>query len=73
MTALPLLFSGIVFARSFSASTNPARALGSNILGGVLGGIVEYLGMITGLRYLLLLAALLYLLSWLAVRRLRFT
>ena len=73
MTALPLLFSGIVFARSFSASTNPARALGSNILGGVLGGIVEYLGMITGLRYLLLLAALLYLLSWLAVRRLRLT
>jgi SAM-dependent methyltransferase len=69
LTALPLLFSGFVFARSFATVDDPPRALAANILGGVLGGIIEYLGMITGLQYLLLIAALFYLLSALLLRR----
>lgn len=68
LTALPALFSGIVFARSFAQAADPARALGSNVLGGVIGGVVEYASLITGLKFLLLLVAAFYGLSWLALR-----
>lgn len=68
LTALPLFFSGLVFAQSFGAAADPARALASNLLGGVLGGIIEYLSLITGLRFLLVIAGLFYLLSALLLR-----
>ena len=35
----------------------------------VLGGIVEYQSLLTGMRFLLVVVALFYLLSWLARRR----
>jgi hypothetical protein len=69
LTALPLFFSGIVFAHSFKFAADPPRALAANILGGVLGGVLEYLGMVTGLGYLMVLVALFYLLSWLFLVR----
>jgi len=68
VTALPLFFSGIVFANSFRRTSDPAHALGSNILGGLFGGVVEYLSMIMGLRFLFVLIAAFYALSLLAIR-----
>ena len=69
LTALPVFFSGIVFAHSFQRTADPAGALGANVLGGVLGGVLEYLSMIFGLRFLFFLVAGFYLLSLLALRR----
>jgi SAM-dependent methyltransferase len=69
LAALPLFFSGLVFAFSFKTTANPSAALGSNIMGGVLGGVVEYLAMITGLRALLWLVILFYFVSWYFLRR----
>jgi SAM-dependent methyltransferase len=68
VTALPLFFSGIVFAHSFRRAADPAHALGSNILGGLFGGVVEYLSMVMGLRFLFVLIAGFYALSLLTLR-----
>jgi hypothetical protein len=67
VTALPLFFSGLVFAHSFRHAPDPPHALGSNILGGVFGGVVEYLSMAQGLSFLFWLIAAFYLLSLLRV------
>lgn len=68
VTALPLFFSGIVFAHSFRRAADPAHALGSNILGGLFGGVVEYLSMAMGLRFLFVLVTTFYALSLLTLR-----
>jgi len=57
----PLLASGIVFALSLARTGDADRALASNLLGAMAGGLVEYLSMITGFRALVLLAAAFYL------------
>ena len=68
LTALPVFFSGIIFAHSFKRTADPAAALGANVLGGVLGGVLEYLSMVMGLRFLFYLIAGFYALSLLALR-----
>jgi spermidine synthase len=65
---LPLLFAGLVFAHSFRSAARPMRALGSNLLGALLGGFLELASFSIGLSALLYLAAALYLLSFPRVR-----
>ena len=68
----PVFCAGIVFASSFARSTSAGMALGANILGAVLGGWSEYATMATGIRFMALVALVLYgasLLAWLAARR----
>lgn len=69
LTALPLFFSGIVFAYSFKRAADPAAALGANVLGGVMGGVLEYLSLVFGLQFLFFLVAVFYGLSLLALVR----
>ena len=57
---LPVFFAGIVFIRSFAASNCSGEALGSNLFGAMLGGILESLSFWTGLKSLLLIAMGLY-------------
>ena len=59
----PMLFAAVIFARSFSESSDPNLAFASNIAGSVVGGIAESFSMLLGFRYLLLLAVAFYLLS----------
>jgi hypothetical protein len=66
---LPVFFAGLVFARSFEAASGAGTALGANMLGSVFGGWVEYSSMAIGIRALVLLAMILYLLSALALLR----
>ncbi len=61
LAALPILFSGIVFIRSFAASTMKDQAFGANLMGSLAGGLLQTLTFLTGVRALLLLVALLYL------------
>jgi len=66
----PMFFAGVIFARYFSDSADPDIAFGSNIAGSVVGGLSEYLSMLLGFRYLLLLAIAFYLLSaWVSAER----
>jgi spermidine synthase len=64
----PVFFAGVVFIRSFANTGFQGSALGSNLFGALVGGLLESLSMWTGIRSLLIVAALLYLASWIALR-----
>ena len=54
---LPLFFAGIIFASSFKEEHRPQAALASNILGSMVGGVLEYFSLylgFTGLLYFIL-------------------
>jgi SAM-dependent methyltransferase len=59
----PIFFAGVVFATVFRTSRRPDVDLGWNIAGVVLGGLSEYLSLVTGLSGLLLIAGVFYVLS----------
>ena len=61
LTSLPMFFSGIVFIRSFSAVAEKDKALGTNLFGALVGGLLQSLTFITGIKALLLMVAGLYL------------
>ncbi|MFY9856408.1 MAG: hypothetical protein WAK26_21285, partial [Terracidiphilus sp.] len=63
LAGLPVFFSGLIFSRSFRDVTQPAQGLGINLLGAVVGGVLENLVMIGGTPILGVLALLLYGLS----------
>jgi len=69
LVVLPLLFAGIVFARSFSTKANTAVAFGSNLIGAVIGGAAEATSLAWGIRSLTILALVFYVASWLVLRR----
>jgi hypothetical protein len=59
----PVFFAGVVFVRSFALAGFQGDALGSNLLGALVGGLLESLSFWTGLRSLLVVAFVLYALS----------
>ena len=67
MLCLPVFFAGLIFIRSFADVGFVSEALGANLLGALAGGLLESLSLWTGLRSLLLIAAVLYLGSALAL------
>src|SRR5439155_1101327 len=68
VNGLPIAFAGVIFSTLFSRSTNPALSLGSNLLGAVVGGCVEYLSMLAGLKALALVALMIYLAVFVALK-----
>ncbi len=69
----PVFFAGLIFIRSFAACADKARALGSNLIGALVGGLLESVSFVTGIRALVILVGLFYLVAILrrpaAVRR----
>jgi hypothetical protein len=61
LTSLPMLFSGIVFVRSFAAAERKDSALGANLMGALVGGLLQTVTFVTGIKALLLIVAALYL------------
>lgn len=57
---VPLMFSGLVFAARFAAREHADIAFGWNVLGAVMGGLLEMSSMLLGLRAVFLGAALIY-------------
>jgi hypothetical protein len=60
----PVFIANLVFASRFRDTADPTTAFGANLLGAMVGGVLEYLSLITGYRGLLMIAALLYALAW---------
>jgi len=60
LIASPVFFSGLIFSSSFRDVTSPAGTLGVNMLGAVLGGLLENLTMIGGTTLVSILALLIY-------------
>ena len=69
LLTLPLFFSGLAFSSELGRAASAAVPLSSNLLGAMLGGFLEYNAMYFGLRFLYLLALILYLLAWFTSRR----
>lgn len=65
----PVFFAGIVFIKSFAKERFSGQALGSNLFGALVGGLLESLSYWSGIRFLLVLVGLLYLASLLALQR----
>ncbi len=56
----PILCAGLLFGSAIKRSTSLARDYGTNLLGAMVGGVGEYLSLLTGFRALLFLIALCY-------------
>ena len=69
--AAPIFFSSVIFAILVTRTTDIGLALGSNLLGAVTGGFLEYTSMLWGLNGLYLIAAALYLVANLRLMRQR--
>lgn len=69
LIGLPMLGSAIVFGTSFARTTNSRAALASNMLSAVFGGLMEYSSMVVGLQALYLVAAGVYVISWVTLPR----
>jgi hypothetical protein len=62
--ALPLFFAALIFAKAFAVVESPSLALASNLFGALVGGMLEYVDMLTGLAFLNIIAMILYGLSF---------
>jgi hypothetical protein len=60
ITFTPIFVANLVFAQRFKVVNNPAAAFGVNLLGAMLGGVMEYLALVTGYRALAIIVAGLY-------------
>ena len=66
---LPIFFAALIFAKAFAVVESPSIALASNLFGALVGGLLEYLDMLTGLRFLNVIAIILYGLSFIFLYR----
>jgi spermidine synthase len=71
--SLPVIFAGILFSTEFRLAKSPGAALGANILGAVVGGMLENLSLLFGMRALLLLAIAVYCVAGIGLRKRSFT
>ena len=68
----PVFFANLVFSHSFRDTWTADMAFASNLLGAMVGGALEYIGLLTGYQSLLIVVAGLYVAAWLAATRFRF-
>ncbi len=68
LLASPILFAALLFPRFLETRPDPARALGWNVLGAIVGGVLEYGSMVAGIKALYYLALLAYVGVLLTVR-----
>jgi hypothetical protein len=59
----PVFFAGLIFIQSFAICTDKASALGWNLIGALVGGSLEALSFVTGIRALIVLVGLFYLIA----------
>lgn len=59
----PIFCAGLLFGSSLRRSTEVSRDYGANLLGGMVGGVAEYLSLATGFQFLLLVIAGCYVLA----------
>lgn len=69
LLSLPLFFAAFIFAIVFSRVTDPAKALGMNLLGTLIGGLLEYASMAFGVSSLNIIAGILYALAFWQIQR----
>ncbi len=66
---VPIMAANVIFAKRFATTLNPTVAFGTNLLGAMFGGCLEYLALATGYRSLLIVCAAVYLGAYLLTPR----
>lgn len=66
---IPVFFAGVIFINSFAKYPHKDIALGSNLLGAGLGGLLESLSFVVGIKALLILVFTLYLFSYISGKK----
>lgn len=66
-SAIPIFFAGLIFSGSFNKEKTPSVGLAFNMLGAVIGGLLEYVATYTGIRSLMLIAIVIYGISFLCM------
>ena len=56
----PIFLANLVFAQRFREVGDSTTAFGANLLGAMIGGILEYAALVTGYRALLIVVAVVY-------------
>src|SRR6185295_10071649 len=67
----PIFFANVAFSHSFKNSAAADGAFASNVVGAMVGGVLEWSALVTGYQSLLALAAVLYLAAYLLSTRWR--
>jgi hypothetical protein len=67
----PIFFANLVFSYSFRDTKAADMAFASNLLGAVVGGAIEYVALISGYGWLLVVVGVLYAAAWLFATRVR--
>jgi hypothetical protein len=67
LTTIPMLFSGLIFIRSFAIIESKNEALGANLIGALVGALLQTATFVIGIKALLLVVAGLYILSMLTM------
>ncbi len=67
----PIFFANLVFSYSFRDTKAADMAFASNLLGAVVGGAIEYIALISGYGWLLVVVGALYVAAWLLATRIR--
>jgi hypothetical protein len=73
LLSLPILFSGIVFSTRLSVERRISGIMAANLMGAIVGGLLEYNSMYLGFQALYVLAMVCYVLAfvadWVLVRK----
>jgi spermidine synthase len=64
----PIFLANLVFAERFRDTADSTSAFAANLLGTIVGGVLEYLSLVLGYRNLLILVGLLYAAAFIAGR-----
>ena len=67
----PIFVANLVFAQRFREAPSATTAFAANLLGAIVGGMIEYVSLITGYRFLLVVVGVLYALAFLVTPRQR--
>jgi hypothetical protein len=64
----PIYLANLIFAQRFSDVATSGDAFAANLLGAMVGGVLEYIALITGYRFLLIVIGVLYGLAFVTSR-----
>jgi SAM-dependent methyltransferase len=66
---IPIMAANVIFAKRFETTADPTTAFGTNLLGSMVGGCLEYLALAIGYRSLLIVCAAIYVAAYFVMPR----
>lgn len=73
LTFSPIIFANLIFANRFQSAYQSTCAFGTNLLGAMFGGTLEYSALVLGYRDLLIIIAIVYGLAFILTKKSKLT